>query len=72
MYDTRNKFTDMEDWINQARQAEVDAYMDFGVKVDFGYHDGETWVYLYSQYQGPQKFDTIEDAIRWTWKELGE
>lgn len=72
MYDTRNKFTDMEDWINQARQAEIDAYMDFGVKVDFEWHAGETWVYLFDGHEGPEKFDTIEGATRWTWKELGE
>jgi hypothetical protein len=72
MYDTRNKFTDMEDWINQARQAEIDAYMDFGVKVDFEYQAGETVVYLFDGHQGPRIFDSIEDAIRATWKELGE
>lgn len=72
MYDTRVKFSDMEDWINSARRIEADAYTDFGVQVDLEYHAGDTWVYLYGGSQGPHKFDTIEDALRWTWKELGE
>jgi hypothetical protein len=70
MYDTRVKFSDMEDWIEQARKAEADAWTDFGVSVSFEYHGGETQVYLYGGSQGPRKYDSLEDAIRATWKEL--